>query len=56
MTTNEYRKTMISVLTIIKKEYEDEHLDNSPYKLGIVRGIQLAIDKLDYSKFLTEED
>lgn len=50
MTTKDYRELMIAVM---KMQITDEPA--SDYQEGINRGIEIAIDKLEKSAFLTDK-
>ena len=55
MTANHFRELMISILEL-QKTYYDPAENNSEYREGIVRGLDIAIEKLHQSAFLTEEE
>lgn len=50
MTTKDYRELMIGVM---KMQITDE--PTSDYQEGINRGLEIAIDKLEKSAFLTDK-
>jgi len=54
MTANEYRKTMLFIVEHIRNEYANKNT-NSEYFEGVVRGLDIALAKLNKSAFLTEE-
>ena len=55
MTANDYRETMIHIVTYLRDEYYNKNT-NSEYFEGVVRGLDIALSKLHKSAFLTEEE